>query len=79
MPLEAVQDVQIDADGVFKYILIELKDKKGKTKTIVRGFKWAEYHGKHVIFVKVCQYTRLPTRVYVVVAQLTLWIGLHRN
>lgn len=54
MPLDAVQDVQIDGEGVFKYILIELKDKQGKTKTIVRGFKWAEYHGKHAIFVEVC-------------------------
>ena len=31
--------------GVFKYILIELKDKSDWTKTIVRSYKWAEYHG----------------------------------
>ncbi|KAL5483995.1 hypothetical protein EMCRGX_G020421 [Ephydatia muelleri] len=50
MALNKVEDVEIDADGVFKYILIEIKeiDKKSKQevgrKKIVRGFSWAEYH-----------------------------------
>ena len=44
--MEKVEDVVIDGDGVFKYILIELKDKEGSKKCIVRGFAWAEYHGK---------------------------------
>ena len=44
--MDEVEDVVIDDDGVFKYILIELKDKGGRKKSIVRGFEWAEYHGK---------------------------------
>lgn len=53
MALEQVEEVQIETDGVFKYILIELtqREKKGKepreekSRTIVRGFEWAEFHG----------------------------------
>ena len=53
MALEQVEEVHIEADGVFKYILIELtqREKKGKepreekSRTIVRGFEWAEFHG----------------------------------
>ena len=50
MALDKLEDVEIDEDGVFKYILIEVKetDKKSKQevgrKVIVRGFAWAEYH-----------------------------------
>lgn len=47
MALDKVPEVEIDADGVFKYVLIELKDKQGLTKTIVRGYEWAEYHGRY--------------------------------
>ncbi len=46
--MEDVEDVDIEGDGMFKYILIELTktmDEKTKTKIIVRGYKWAEYHG----------------------------------
>ena len=51
MALDKVEEVEIEAEGVFKYILIELraKEKKGGggggTKTVVRGFEWAEFHG----------------------------------
>ena len=54
MALEQVEEVEIEAGGVFKYILIELKerDKKDKKnsrkKLIVRGFEWAEFHGERV-------------------------------
>ena len=43
-----VPDVDIDADGRFKYILIKVIDKTqgGAFKHIVRGFDWANYHGK---------------------------------
>ena len=49
--MDSVSDVEIDEDGVFKYILIELCEKKrsgsGKrTKLIVRGYEWAEFHGE---------------------------------
>lgn len=49
MALDQVEDVVIEADGVFKYILIELiepakNDKPERTKTVVRGFEWAEFH-----------------------------------
>ncbi len=55
MALDKVEDVVVGGDGVCKYILIELTEKKKKgsiddgkplaTKTVVRGFEWAEYHG----------------------------------
>ncbi len=42
--LAAVDNVEIDV-GRFKYVLIELTIEE-HTKRIVRGHKWAEYHGK---------------------------------
>ncbi|XP_048833507.1 14 kDa phosphohistidine phosphatase [Brienomyrus brachyistius] len=51
--LSAVSDVEIDPDGVFKYILLKVKVKDGsEQKDIVRGTKSAEYHNH--IFEKVC-------------------------
>ena len=43
-----ISDVDIDANGRFKYILIKVMDKtQGSAfKYIVRGFDWANYHGK---------------------------------
>ena len=43
--LAKIADVDIDADGVFKYILIKVKDKDDVSKMIVRGYNWAQYHG----------------------------------
>ena len=43
--LDKVQSVDIDPNGVFKYIQVEVKDGKGGAKRIVRGYGWAEYHG----------------------------------
>ena len=43
--LDAVLDVDIDDSGIFKYILIKLYIGE-KTKCVVRGFGWAEYHGR---------------------------------
>jgi len=40
-----IADVEIDPNGVFKYILIEVKAKDGTNKIIVRGYAWAQYHG----------------------------------
>ena len=47
--MEQVADVDIEADGVYKYILIKLFDKKGGggSKVVVRGYSWADYHGEH--------------------------------
>ncbi|XP_051153345.1 14 kDa phosphohistidine phosphatase-like isoform X2 [Leptopilina boulardi] len=43
--LDQIPDVDIDANGVFKYILINVTDKKSKsTKPIVRGYARAPYH-----------------------------------
>ncbi|XP_067846632.1 si:dkey-51e6.1 [Heptranchias perlo] len=43
--LTSVADVEIDPDGVFKYILVRLSRKGGSEyKDIVRGTKSAEYH-----------------------------------
>ena len=46
--LESVADVEIDATGRFKYVLIKVIDNSGGGvyKYIVRGFDWANYHGK---------------------------------
>ena len=46
--LESVADVEIDATGRFKYILIKVIDESGGGvyKYVVRGFDWADYHGK---------------------------------
>lgn len=45
--LSSVSDVDIDI-GRFKYILIKLHKKRGgdEFKYIVRGYKWAGFHGK---------------------------------
>lgn len=50
--LEAVPNVDIDAAGRFKYILIkvwgkERSDGSEPSKLIVRGYKRAEWHGKN--------------------------------
>ncbi|XP_069465854.1 14 kDa phosphohistidine phosphatase [Ambystoma mexicanum] len=45
--LANIADVDIDADGVFKYVLIRVRPARGtddEGKDIVRGFGWAEYH-----------------------------------
>jgi phosphohistidine phosphatase len=47
--LANILEVEIDSDGTFKYVLIKVYGAKGSTspdevKTIVRGFKWGEYH-----------------------------------
>lgn len=43
--LDSVNDVEIDEEGVFKYVLISVSDKEtGKTKHVVRGHAWAAYH-----------------------------------
>merc|ERR1711881_461142 len=49
MMATAVDAVDIDPSGVFKYVLIKLKGEEDKY--IVRGYKWGEYHAD--IFEKV--------------------------
>ncbi|XP_053551997.1 14 kDa phosphohistidine phosphatase [Bombina bombina] len=41
-----IPEVDIDPDGVFKYVLIRVHVKEGSDeyKDIVRGYSWAEYH-----------------------------------
>ncbi|XP_037348461.1 14 kDa phosphohistidine phosphatase isoform X2 [Talpa occidentalis] len=49
--LAQIPDVDIDPDGVFKYVLIRVHAAPpsgapaAENKEIVRGYKWAEYHG----------------------------------
>nr|XP_020039570.1 14 kDa phosphohistidine phosphatase isoform X2 [Castor canadensis] len=49
--LAQIPDVDIDSEGVFKYVLIRVHARPpsgaeaGECKEIVRGYKWAEYHG----------------------------------
>lgn len=38
------QEVDIDASGTFKYVLIKLHKEDNTTDFIVRGYAWAEYH-----------------------------------
>lgn len=60
--MDSVSDVVLDGDGVFKYILIELTEKRkdeskpAKIKMIVRGFQWAEFHGKRTLMI--CAYSK---------------------
>lgn len=46
--LNSVQKVDIDPEGVFKYILLKVHpadaDAEGTSVTILRGFKRCEYH-----------------------------------
>ncbi|XP_022357112.1 14 kDa phosphohistidine phosphatase isoform X2 [Enhydra lutris kenyoni] len=57
--LAQIADVDIDSDGVFKYVLIRVHSARpseaptGESKDIVRGYKWAEYHGEADIYDKV--------------------------
>lgn len=50
--LAQIPDVDIDPEGVFKYVLIRVRaaapseSPAGESKDIVRGYKWAEYHGE---------------------------------
>ena len=45
-----IPQAEIDPTGVFKYVLIRVHSKEEGDDTsvdIVRGFAWAEYHGKY--------------------------------
>ncbi|NXT19685.1 PHP14 phosphatase, partial [Syrrhaptes paradoxus] len=44
--LSRVPDVEIDGDGVFKYVLVRVRAAGGPGKDVVRGHGWAEYHGE---------------------------------
>ena len=45
--MDQVADVDIEPDGVYKYILIKVSDKKSSaSKVVVRGYSWADYHGE---------------------------------
>ncbi|XP_012870249.1 PREDICTED: 14 kDa phosphohistidine phosphatase [Dipodomys ordii] len=56
--LAEMPDVDMDPEGVFKYVLIRVHSRppsgaQGEdSKEIVRGYKWAEYHAD--IYDKVC-------------------------
>ena len=43
--LAAVDEVDIDNSGKFKYVLIKVTA-GSHSKFVVRGFDWAEFHGK---------------------------------
>lgn len=57
--LAQIPDVDIDSDGVFKYVLIRVHltppsgDPAKECKEIVRGYKWAEYHGEGGVYAPV--------------------------
>jgi len=58
--LAAVTDVEIDDDGVFKYVLILVADAKDESvqKLVVRGNAESEYHAD--IYEPFCQKTEGP-------------------
>ncbi|XP_011302384.1 14 kDa phosphohistidine phosphatase isoform X2 [Fopius arisanus] len=44
-PLDAIADVDIDPNGVFKYILVQVHDDNNKqSKPIVRGYARCQWH-----------------------------------
>lgn len=48
--MDAVENVDIDASGKFKYILIKVTDKATRdSKFIVRGYERCGYHGTYII------------------------------
>lgn len=49
--LNNVEDVDIDPSGVYKYILIQVKEngKNGAMKNIVRGYARCDYHCEYLI------------------------------
>ncbi|XP_015605548.1 14 kDa phosphohistidine phosphatase isoform X1 [Cephus cinctus] len=54
--LDKIPDVDIDANGVFKYVLIMVHDDENKqSKPIVRGYSRASWHDKRRYF----EYTTL--------------------
>lgn len=42
--VDTIADVEIDGSGDFKYILVNIKDKQGNEKVIVRGTARCFYH-----------------------------------
>lgn len=48
--LKAVETVEIDPSGKFKYVLIKLyhPDHEKEYKYLVRGAAWAEFHGNNI-------------------------------
>ena len=49
-----IPQAEIDPTGVFKYVLIRVHSKEegdDSEMDIVRGYSWAEYHGKSVTYV----------------------------
>ncbi|NWW33274.1 PHP14 phosphatase, partial [Panurus biarmicus] len=44
LSVASVPDVQIDGDGVFKYVLVRVRGAGALAKDVVRGHGWAEYH-----------------------------------
>lgn len=46
-PLDKIADVDISANGIFKYILVNVHDEVNKqSKPIVRGYRKCTWHGK---------------------------------
>lgn len=45
--MDSVEEVDIDGDGTFKYILIKVSTTGDNptSKLVVRGYGWAGYHG----------------------------------
>lgn len=49
--LAKIPEVDLDPDGVFKYVLIRVHSKTDESYVdIVRGYAWAEYHGRIHVF-----------------------------
>ena len=62
--LDAIPDVEIDEDGVFKYVLITVADSNDEAiqKLVVRGNADAEYHAD--VYEAFCTKTEGKSRVF---------------
>lgn len=49
--LAKIPEVDLDPNGLFKYVLIRVHSKTDESYVdIVRGYAWAEYHGRIHVF-----------------------------
>lgn len=82
--MDSIQEVDIESDGVFKYILIKLTDRASThERTVVRGYKWAEYHGNFFDMTRAAPplIVLFPVLLWIYKATYILhpWMGTHNR
>lgn len=77
--MENIKEVDIEV-GIFKYILIRLTNKSdGSNKIIVRGYSWAEYHGRYMIPPNLSVSPAILQTMCYISLQLIYWIECLQN